>query len=246
MPLKINYVVATYSGVIKSRDEKEQYALQVNLNNLHHILKENKTCISQVTVVCPTPRGDAYPNYYQQKKWEKRIPNIVFLPYEGRNDHHSYDQWLQGYLKFPDFDYYIFIEDDYCVNTDIPNFDTKLVEIYKESFPDNIGYLCSKADVNEHRFHAIVSNGMISRESLEKFDKKTMLQELYSTTTYESYPYPQLKFSFMFLNKGIPLKDYRKYYSVPFWDSYSKQTLEYGNGNLPAIIYPTQNILYSI
>lgn len=249
-----NYVIATYSGFLPNRDEKEQEVLQIHLQNLYDILshddRKNKDTF-QITIVCPTPKTSEYKNYYQREKWEEKFSSLnnvklVYLPYIGKNDHHSYDQWLQGYTNFPDFDYYFFIEDDYTVNTEFINFDIDLVNLYKKFFFDNVGYLCARACKNEHRYHASVSNGLISGDTLRRFNKDTIIEELYNFPVKGSIPWPQLKFSFLFSDNGIPVKDYTLFYSTPFWDSYYKNIKMYGNEKLPAILIPIQKILYGL
>ena len=53
-------------------------------------------------------------------------------------------QWLESYELFKnDFDYYLFVEDDYCPNMD--DFDKLLLNIYSKKFNNNIDktLLCS-------------------------------------------------------------------------------------------------------
>ena len=214
----VNYIIASYSAKIKSRaDPIEEYVLQYNLCNTPF------DSLEQVTIICPKPKTEPYKNYYTKDYWLNYNEFLVFQEYEGFNDHNSYDQWIQGYLKNPNFDYYILIEDDYSLSKDIDI--DHLIKFYREKFPDNIGYLCSLTeDSPPHGFHAAISNGVISRETFEKLGKD-ILQKYYKLTGH-----PQYTFSKLFLNENIPLKDISDYYNVYFYDSFSKNIRTYVTG----------------
>lgn len=249
----INYVIATYSGPIPSRigDGKEDEVLQKNLESLLHILREKKqkeipNLINQITIVCPKLPANVQPykKYYQRDKWEKIFREfsdvkLVYLEYKGENQDSSYDQWLQGYTNFSNFDYYIFIEDDYVLNTKNVNFDIQLIKLYRKKFSENIGYLCSKAGkgTNPH-FHAMISNGIISRKSLDIFDN--VLEEYYN---YSKKIHCQVRFSLLFTDKDIQIKDYSDVYEVKFWDSGEKKIFDYSScTNSMSIFVPVQCI----
>src|SRR6478752_9724721 len=152
----LNYIIATYSGIYRTHENKE-YVLQRQLQQLYKILKAGKlSLLKQVTIVCPTPRHPAYPKYYQSRMWsyvfEREFPHVklVYLDYHGANEDHSYDQWLQGYVAYPNFDYYLFMEDDYCFDLQQTAFDRALVDMYLRRFPENIGYLSTWASTNNN------------------------------------------------------------------------------------------------
>ena len=161
----INYVIATYSGKLNSRNDKfVGNELNIQLSILKRIIDAKKILnikclISHITVVCPqVDKSIEYKNYYD-KKWEKEFSDIKFnfITYVGKNQHHSYDQWIQGYMRFPYVKYHLFMEDDYCIEPDNFTFDLKLIDMYKNKFPKNIGYLCSLfRDVNNHGPHIAI------------------------------------------------------------------------------------------
>ena len=240
--MQINYIIATYSAPIPSRmwDEKSEFVLETNLNCLYPIVNKN---ITQVTIVCPKPRSEPYKNYYNKEKWIekfKAIPHtkLEYLDYEGENTHASYDQWIQAYLAFPNFDYYILCEDDYTIRN--KNFDVELTRIYKEKFPNNIGYLCSRAGKNSHPYHAMISNGMVSRETFEKLGKN-ILDIFYSKNS----SFAQIKFSMLFQDDNISILDYSEYYIVKFHPGGNK-ILDYSTkeGLQEELFVPIQTILY--
>jgi predicted O-methyltransferase YrrM len=249
----INYVIATYSGVKGVGGETHKYAeylLQIHLRCLYEILLKKEDTgevnyITQVTIVCPTPRGEEFPNYYQKEKWIKLFSkiktNLVYMPYIGENKYYSYDQWLLAYKNFPEFDYYLIIEDDYTIYPECTEFDKVLLDIYKEKCPDNIGYLCSWAGVFDvHAFHAVISNGLISRQTFEKIGDP--LQVFYDRADNFIDNAGQLKFSSVFMEKNIPLVDYTDRYCNPYWETGYQKLFEYPNSGTgdKKIIVPVQ------
>lgn len=228
-----NYVIATYGGVYRDNENKE-HVLQQQLTALNDALEQLQASdgmpqIGQVTIVCPPLRHKPIPNYYQREKWERemRVP-IVFMDYVGQNKDHSYDQWIQAYEKYPNFDYYLLMEDDYSVHPlDAGSFTRTLQKYYEEKFPDGIGYLATLAGANNgHEHHAVISNGLVSRqtwerlaEPLRRYREQKLIQ-----------PYPQICFSLMFIRNGIDVRDFAKEYSSIFWNSDILQVIELSKG----------------
>lgn len=249
--MRINYIIASYGGYIKSRegDLGAEYVLQNNLTCLYHILSkkeknEHPNYISQVTIVCPPIRQKVYENYYNKEYWLQEFKNIsntelVYLDYKGPNKHASYDQWIQACQKYTDFDYNILCEDDYTMNPGIIDFDSKMVEIYREKLPNNIGYLCSLAGSDDDwSYHARISNGMISKETVSQFEGK-MLDNYYTRPSYHC----QIQFSLLFQSKGIPIVDYSEYYANKFYRSELKDIIDFSNsGKTIPLFIPVQMI----
>ena len=88
------------------------------------------------------PKSDNYyKNYYNITDIINET-NINIKLIECENYGYSPGQWLKAYeLYLETFDYYLFIEDDYCPGMD--NFDSVLIDIYKKKFDKEIGLLCS-------------------------------------------------------------------------------------------------------
>lgn len=219
--MRFNYIIASYSGYNKNRQSpKEEFNLQIQLEKLQKLLKTSKYDI-QITIVCPKPRGNVFKNYYQKEKWQQIFGDkIIYLDYVGPNTLYSYDQWLQAYEKFPNFDYYLFIEDDYYINDNIVSFDDTIINIYKKKFPDNIGYLASWYGLTERSFgqvHLAISNGVLSRETLERVPN--ILNE-YKRIAGNSC---QMNFGRLFSNRKIPIIDIMDTYDMPFWEATIKQ-----------------------
>jgi hypothetical protein len=269
----INYVIASYSGVIGNREEDKEaeYSLQYNLTCLSDILLKKKTyglqnLIRQVTIVCPTPRAETsmlathppqedsnpaeecvsagYPNYYRKEYWTQQFATlhpevkIVFMDYVGENKHASYDQFIQAYVAYPDFDYYILMEDDYCIHPQCTSFDTEMVDMFSKNL-GKTGYLCSYAAHLGHPFHAAISNGMISGESF-KLLGPDILNKFYNTKA----KWPQVQFSLLFTNIGVPLADMLKHYQAPFYRSYDDVKMYYNPHNIANVSFTPVQFLY--
>jgi hypothetical protein len=241
----INYIIATYSGIIDKRVEYESMVLQMQLKNITHIIKYKKyhkiyNNIKYITVVCPKARGISYPNYYQKEKWIKIYEyldtELKFIDHKGENKNHSYDQWLEGYLEHPNCDYHLLMEDDYCINFRNYTFDNDIIKLYQQKFKNNIGYLTTMVDKLSWTFlHAAISNGLISRETFETIgNKKDILNIFYKNPN--NYP-DQIRFSLMFTDINIPLKDIRPEYTSYFWASHNKKLVSYNKGDTKETIF---------
>ena len=240
----ISYIIASYSH------RSDINALQIQLEQLRIIFQSNikKNNIKNIIVVCPEPFEKRNHSYYQYDNWidifnSFQIP-IYFIDFVGNNEHFSYDQWLFGYLYDKTSDYYIFIEDDYCIDKHNLQFDTELIQLYKNSFSNGLGYLCTVA-LTSPILHGSVSNGMISKKTFEKMQSKNgdILKQFYdlSSSSLEKakfqYYYkpntgmihPQITFSYLFIKNGINIKDMQSNYICPFWNSGTKLIQTYSN-----------------
>lgn len=241
--MKINYVIATYNGKCRRNHKYPPIndVLKCHLDKLFK-LKNN---ISQITIMKATS-DNYYENYYDIddiiKKFE--IPVKII---ECENFGYSNGQWLKAYELFKDeFDFYLFLEDDYCCNLD--NFDEILLYCYSKKFPNNIGLLCSivqgSKNYKENEDYPIHYEGCV-------FINKNTLKQLYNNSKWNSNPrkyldlidntidpfynwenlrqlylggYYQVTFSYLFSLSGIEHEDYIdiKYYNkvlqFPYWN----------------------------
>ena len=111
---KVNYIITTWSG--KRRVPNKRYLKD-------HLLKllslEHK--LSQITIVKPVFEGYDSDYYDIEDLISEFDCNVVILE-KTTNSGQSYGQFFYAYETFKDeFEYYIFVEDDYMV--DIDNFD---------------------------------------------------------------------------------------------------------------------------
>ena len=221
----LHYIIATYSGCYRENETKE-YVLQHQMRRIYDILTRKKLLnlpclIQKITIVCPTSRHPTWPLYYQKDLWlstfEREFPAIqlYYLDYKGANTDNSYDQWIQGYLSSPNYDYNILMEDDYCFGLVRVMFDQDLVDMYRQKFKDNIGYLSTWVSNNHgHPRHSAISNGLISSDTFRRFkDPLNMYYDKSKNTTLS-----QLAFSFLFSDNGIPLDDITDKYDPMFWN----------------------------
>ena len=82
-----------------------------------------------------------YKNYYNIQDIIIKF-DIPVKIIDCENFGYSVGQWFKSYEIYKDdFDYYIFIEDDYCPNMN--NFDNIMFDIYKKKTQNNIGFLSS-------------------------------------------------------------------------------------------------------
>lgn len=191
---KTLYVIATYNGKKTQHGRTHNVPSPGNVLTLH--LENLKRLRHSCTVlVSEAESSQEFASYY------KNSPQTL----KCKNYGYSMGQWLNAYSHNRDFDYYIFVEDDYCFN--IHNFDIRMVNEYKSKFTDNIGLLCTMIEKpGKYPLHfegfVLVSRetmqivwGDNTLETFEEFSKKV-------PTTYEGARY-QVAFSQLFTSKGI-------------------------------------------
>lgn len=134
----INYVIATFNGNrhwFGSSPHMDE-GLKIHLKNLSN-LKHN---IAQITIMKPKVEG-IFHDYYDIESIIKEF-DIPVKIIECENHAWSMGQFLDAAEFYLDnFDYHLFIEDDYCPNLD--HFDNFLMGAYLTLFPDNVGLLNS-------------------------------------------------------------------------------------------------------
>ncbi len=223
--MKINYVIATWNGkrVVPAKCNSMLYenVLKYHINYLNHYNNN----ISQITIMKPI--SNVLNTYYDIELNDK----IKIIECENRFQ--SYGQWLKAVELFlEDFDYFIFIEDDYVPITN--NFDEKLINIYKEGT-----YLCSLVSGMNELYHAQISNGIISKKTIRDVIKNV---NYINWITEYSIKHPDLvfndtnhqrAFSRYLYENNINLVDYSSIYNVDFYDAqarlinYSKETAKF-------------------
>jgi len=208
--MKINYVIATWSGD-RVKPVNREYYLNVLKNHLK-VLSNTENNINQITIM--KPKNNIQNRYYNIELTDKI--KVV----ECENRFQSYGQYLQALEIFiNDFDYFIFIEDDYVPATS--NFDTKLIELYEEG--SYLGAQLNVDDMSHPYAYCSISNGIISSNSVRKIIKtidynEWLLQfrKRIPDWTWNGRNY-QIAFSRYFLENGIVLKEYAKKYCVDFF-----------------------------
>lgn len=218
----INYVIATYSGISKQREKYDKdtpVILQKHMEVLSNNLKDNKY-IKQVTIVQPLVKEKSYEKYYDIDKYVSQIEQLgitVVLLRPNIKFRSSYSQYIYAYTKFPDFCFYIVMEDDWIPFT--KNFDEKLLENYKDY--NYKGFHCAWVSRFEYfERHSCISVGIIDKDSFTK---------IIPTIKNNCY-IDQFDFSNLFLLNNLQLSDYSnsgKNYMIPFWETNEGVIYEY-------------------
>ena len=240
----LNYIIATYNG------NKVEYTLENQLQILYTIVMSNELkYLSQITVVCPPTKSKDKPfeYYYQKEKWNKLFKptkvKLEYMDYVGDNNNASYDQWIQAYQKYPDFKYYIFMEDDYYIHSSLTNFDEILVDYYNEKVKDNmnIGYVCSFASkLHGFAHHAAISTGIINKNTLELLGDD-VLQDFYKLA---KNTHCQIAFSKLFTDIGIDIFSMHDDFYAWFWCSGKRKLINYSTENANKFMFvPFQYLL---
>lgn len=218
---KINYVIATWSGNRRINDKRY-------LKN--HILKllSLKHNLSQITIVKPLLGGDD--SYYDFKELLNTFKCKVVILDRESNQGQSYGQLFYAYEQFKDeFDYYIFVEDDYQVNID--NFDFILKEKYNKL---GCGYLCSYSESNNEYPDGgcSVSNGIISTKELNKI--YTLVENPIGIINNTDGNFCHKNFTDLLIRCGVNFKDFADEYRVPYFGT---NIIEYGRTDTSKSIF---------
>lgn len=224
MSEKINYVITTWSGPRRAPD----------LNYLkNHLLKllSLKHNLAQITIVKPISIG-FNPVYYEVETLLSQFDCEIKILEKHDNLGQSYGQFFHAFQTYgKEFDYYIFVEDDYIPNID--NFEALLLSEYKTQ--DVKGFLCSYAGTHPDypKGGCSVSNGMISTEYFEKI--------------YTYFPNPisiidgveghmcHYNFAKLLRDCDYEFKDFASKYRVPYYGD--KVIIEYGRTDTEESIF---------
>ena len=210
--MKVNYIIATWSGIRHDLEENQPYYKDILKNHIRSLIAlENN--ISQITIMKPrNPAGDG--GYYNIE------PNDKIKIVDCENKYQSYGQWLQAVKMFlEEFDYFIFIEDDYVPCID--NFDSILIGMYQEG-----SYLCSLTNkyLNRYEMHCALSNGLVSKQTIAPLllnhDYKEWFDgyaSRFPRVTNRGRNYQRV-FSRYLIENGIMLKDYTEFYNVDYYE----------------------------
>ncbi len=228
---KINYIIATWSG--NRRVPNDNYLKEHLLKLLS--LKHN---LSQITIVKPIFPG-CNTSYYDIEDLLDKFDCKVVILEKNTNYGQSYGQLFHAYERFKnEFDYYIFIEDDYIPN--INNFDSLLLDEYRTQNVN--GYLCSFAGVNKAYPNGgcSISNGMISTKYMEHIYEKNN-NPIARIDGGEGYVCHQ-NFADLILECGLFFKDFIHKYRVPYFGT---NIIEYGRTDTDESIF-VPNQLFDI
>lgn len=233
----INYVIATYAGKSSKREFGDKDItpdiLRLHLEQLISLLP-SITAIKQITITKPLVKDDyVYNEYYDindkvdiiEKQFGIPVNFIEMLNYQLGL---SYSQYRMAYKKFPQFDFYMIMEDDWVPIQE--EFDILLLKAWRQKFTSykDLGYLCLwYAKCNSPQIHAAISVGIISQASMKAFDGKYHINQEFGQYEFSRHFEEDL---------NTPVKDFcdnGKSWRILFWQSsvgkiydFSKSTIE--------------------
>lgn len=167
--------------------------------------------LDQITVIIPEGSND---DDYYRCLYGGNISDRVEVLHRPTNDR-AYGQFLYAYQQYPDFDYYILVEDDYLPNAD--NFDSILIEVLEQKKCD---YLCGSfgpvpggtVDVPRHNI------GIIKGDALRRIIEKTPAWKFHPNG--ENDGQEQEMFADLCHAAGVVIADYSDRFPVPYFDRY--------------------------
>lgn len=236
---KVNYMIATYEAKTSnpSRIQNQKLlpddTLHFHMLSLKELIKTLVLPLTQITIIKPKCTVEKYENYYRFDEWNEMFKNenvkIEILEFEYSNLF-SYGQWIGCYEKYPNFDYYILMEDDYVfVKHDFVNI---LIDLFKQKIPNGCGYMSMWCPTDFYNYpkHAAISNGIIDNKAMSKFNL-----ELFKKNTHDN---SQVYFSVYLTNNGVTLCDFMEEYKALFWETFLRN---FSNDNVTeTLIVPIQ------
>ena len=245
---RVNLLIACWGGKRRTPDPLYEKDFSYYLKLQAQTLSRYGDCLAQVTFVSNGGQ-EPYLSFLRNSPWESWIKAPVKV-LERQNVGYSNGAWLAGYQLFPDFDYYIFLEDDYVFVC--KNFVQCMIEIYESL--SSCGYLCSLAQAETPtvdyptitRFPAIL-NGIISSQVLKEFNPASIGAN--STMYVEAEHNGQWHWGFELKKRGFEVYDMGSRYKAPFIDQDGSLKWYYGNAPdflvVPAQLYPSiQNLIW--
>lgn len=228
---KINYVVALWGG---------RPQCEVNIRLHIDLLNSLKNNVSQVTLVSPAYSDRPSPAFEKTLKELDGTTlangaNVVVLR-RNHNANISYGSWSDAYGEYRDqFDYYIFLEDDYIPAR--PFFDTILVSMLEAK---QCHYLCMLVSETQCTSiitgvklpHAGVTVGICKSTAMEVIWEK--YGSLLSNDFEDWYWHNQMNFSYPYGHCGFKIDDFSDQYAVPFW--HHKKLLHFVTGDQYLIV----------
>lgn len=219
-----SYVIACWMGERQNEDprqvEDRAFFLKTHIRRLSELSHD----LSQITIVLARG-GDEEAEAYA---CSLATDDVVVLT--RRNECYSYGSWEDAFLADPDFDHFIFVEDDYIPCLD--NFDRSLVEICdsKET------YVCSLTAWK--KTHAAISNSVCPRHILERLFPSIPDEMVGKIPKPGDGFYSQLTWSRFFYEAGYTIDDWTESFSSPFWNGWELRW--YGHPSLPSLFVPIQ------
>ena len=209
---KINYIVASAPKKL-TQAEVIQHGSNIPTEifleeHLWQLSTVNTDSITQITIVSKKPAVKNYP-----KSIAGKIQNVVC------NKDSVYSMFLEAYKKYPGFDLYIVVYDEYFPACEF--IIDKLYSLYITNFKaaSNPGYLCSRY-YNSSMPHAAHSPGLIHKKVFEKMQAKT--PNLSKQLNLQKMFKDQINFSTKILDLGFQIKEFAGEYSTPFFKAPKK------------------------
>lgn len=200
-----NYVVGCWGGERRRIDNAyitdPLYYIKANVAQLTKLTHS----LDQITFVVNDNGNETYNNYMGSLSdiGETKV-KVLFRENLGM----SYGAWAHAYETYgTEFDYYIFMEDDYVPNLD--NFDNVLKDMLLEK---DLDFLCGK-----YTDHAACANGIAKSESIKVIYDKGGELPYPKTFDYGTVQHVgQVGLSHAFTNIGLKVHDYSDRYSTVF------------------------------
>ena len=208
-------------------------------------IKNNNLDVGLVTIAVNLEIGSQFDHLLEYNKNiidELKVDVEFFKRY---NIGFSYAAWndvlTRSISENQEFDRFLIFEDDYVpVNPYI-------IEILNSYIDSDVGYVCQK--VFDNPLHPALGSGMVTaaaaRKSFENFER--VFSSIDYAMTYPEAELSQRIYARNIVKSGFKLVDYSEDYSVPFFDSFSRDTpylVELGNGGSEPLIVPVQKLLH--
>jgi hypothetical protein len=206
-------IIASYNGNRhNTRGISPAQMLRIQYSQLNKL----KHDLDRVLIVVNEPGSGVDDDY---EKALMLFPHQIKTPNTNQG---SYGGWRDGFLAYPDHEWYFFLEDDQTFFMD--NFDQLWIDLWT---PDT-SYLATQISEGYNR-HASMSSGLIKGEVLREIDWSNLNAEGQYNSSL------QVNWSRLFNREGLRGIDH--IYGTPFWTG---QDLLWVDSSKPTLIGPMQ------
>lgn len=201
--MNINYIIACYFGPRRLYNlnyiNDQFYYIKKHIKLLNNFKDNN---IKKITFVI----NGQHKTKNEIEEVLKNNCNFLYETIYRENIDFSYGAWQEAIIKnINDFDYFMFLEDDY--GPVIDNYSNYFLNF----FDDNVcGVVCLYDNNHSYQKHAAISNGILSQDKIkiifEKYNKIFYLKNK-DTQDYISAEWNQVHFLDFFINENFKIND---------------------------------------
>jgi len=222
-------ILATYNGNYKISERRR---CNFNINNIKCNLENiNQDLFNKIIIVIKEETDNKYINLQYDKYLKNIIETDKIKKINIVNDEFlSYSSYYYAYLKYSDFDYYYFFEDDYIITENFINYSEN--KFINESYDYIFGCINYNAPV-VHATHCLTG---ATKKCLNKLFSSDFIENMKKTKHCH-----QIAFFIQFDESKFKGSDFfESKLRLPFFITSQNRIIYWFKSNKKCAVYPTQ------